>query len=347
MEIKTFEPADHFVKALVYGASWSWKTTFAWTAKNAIFASAEWWLLAVAEHRPSFVDIKSLKDLQELYDYLKNSKHNFQTVIIDSITEINDIIKNEIEKKTWRAMQLNDWGDLWKKIKWILRDFRNLPIHVLFIAQETFDKDEDKVTKCVPSLNWKAATEIASFMDIVWYIYTDKNGEHKMITSSNEKLLSKDRTKLIWNATEINFNTWIEKVKWIAVGKQEVIAKHELPDEEEVTPPAPKTNEVSEKLRGEFFVNWKNLWDLYMMKYPLEKDENWKLKYTPDTEESSRKLIIKKSYSKDSITELTEKQIKDFIQKIKWWIANLELVDTPFTVPGEIEEARKNEKENK
>jgi hypothetical protein len=40
-------------------------------------------------------------------------------------------------------------------------------MHVLFIAQESNEKDEDRIEKIVPSLNGKAATEIAYFMDIV------------------------------------------------------------------------------------------------------------------------------------------------------------------------------------
>lgn len=124
-------------------------------------------MLSIAGKNPAFVEIRSLKDLQDLLDYLKTQKHEFETVIIDSITEINDIIKIDIEKRTGRSMQLQDWGELSKKIRGVLRGFRDLPMHTLFIAQESVDKDEDKVTKIVPSLNGKAATEIAYFMDIV------------------------------------------------------------------------------------------------------------------------------------------------------------------------------------
>jgi hypothetical protein len=56
-----------------------------------------------------FVEIKTIKDLEELLAFLQKADHNFETVIIDSITEVNDIIKQEIEKKTGKPMQLNDW----------------------------------------------------------------------------------------------------------------------------------------------------------------------------------------------------------------------------------------------
>ena len=48
IEIKRFKPTSHKIKALVYGASGSGKTSFAGTAKNAIFLSAEGGLLSIA-----------------------------------------------------------------------------------------------------------------------------------------------------------------------------------------------------------------------------------------------------------------------------------------------------------
>ena len=105
-----FAPVDHKVKAVVYWASGTGKTVFGWTAPKPIFASAEGGLLSIADKEPAFVEIKSLNDLKSLLQYLQKEKHDFETVVIDSITEINDIIKSDIEKKTWKSMQLQDWG---------------------------------------------------------------------------------------------------------------------------------------------------------------------------------------------------------------------------------------------
>ena len=166
MEIKTFKPTSHKIKALIYGASWSWKTTFWSTAKNVIYASAEAWLLSVGNKKIDYAEIKALKDLKDLFLYLKTKEHKYETVVIDSISEINDIIKSELEKTRWRALQLQDWAVVAKQIEWILREFRWLDMHVLFIAQEQEITDEGKISKIVPSLNWKSATKIAYFMDI-------------------------------------------------------------------------------------------------------------------------------------------------------------------------------------
>jgi len=241
IQIKKYSPVTHKVNAVIYGASGSGKTSFAGTAKDAIFASAEGGLLSIADKAPNYVEIKSLQDLKDFYLYLKNQPHNFKTVIIDSITEINDIIKLDIEKKTGKPMSIADWGTLGKEIRNILRSFRDLPMHCLFIAQEVTDEKDENGTasKIVPSLNGKASTEIAYFMDIVGYIYVAKDGSHKIITSSNPRLLTKDRSGKIGNDTAPDFQAWVDKVATIETKEEEVTATFGNQPEAQTTATAP------------------------------------------------------------------------------------------------------------
>lgn len=228
MEIKIFKPQDHKIKTVIYWTSWAWKTVFWATAPNPIFASAEQGLLSVADKDIPYVDIKTIKDLKDLKDFLKNEKHNYQSIIIDSITEINEIIKSWIEEKNWRSMQLQDWGTLSKKIDSILRWFKDLDMHTIFIAQEQYIQDENKITKIVPSLNWKTATKIAYYMDIVWYISINKAWKRTLTTSANQKLLTKDRSNKIWNDTELDFSIWAKKIAQIKTSKEEVVSNFDV-----------------------------------------------------------------------------------------------------------------------
>lgn len=216
MEIKTYTPTTHKVKALVYGPSGAGKTSFWGSAPKPIFASAEGGLLSIASIKPAYVDIRSTKDLTELYEYLKNKEHPYETVIIDSITEINEIIKAGIEKKNGRGMQLQDWGFLEKEISDILRKFRDLNMHVLFLALEKYEKDGDKIEKIYPLLNGKAQTGIAGFMDIVGYIMVDGSGNRKIITKSNSRTLSKARG-VVLEEDDTNFASWVQKCQEIVV----------------------------------------------------------------------------------------------------------------------------------
>ena len=90
IEIKTFSPKSHKIKCLIYGGS----------AKNVIFASSEDGLLSIADKKIPFVKIETLEQLQQLRDFLKNDEHEFETLVIDSITDINERIKKSIEVKT-------------------------------------------------------------------------------------------------------------------------------------------------------------------------------------------------------------------------------------------------------
>ena len=213
LKIQTFKPENSYIKALIYGPSGAGKTTFAATAPKPIFASSEKGLMSIRHLSPQFAEINSLQDLKDLYSFLKNEKHEFETVVIDSITEINDIIKTEIETRNKRNMQLQDWGILQKEIKDILRKFRDLPMHIIFLAQETTEKDEEKIVKYLPSLNGKSATEIAYYMDTVGYCFIDKLGNRKIGTMPNEKYLTKDRTNVIDGGENQNFSEWVEAMK--------------------------------------------------------------------------------------------------------------------------------------
>lgn len=316
IQIKQYTPTTTKIKALIYGASGVGKTSFAGTAENVLFASAEGGLLSIADKLPNYVEIKSLQDLKDLYKYLLSTKHNFETLVIDSITEINEVIKLDIERKNGRPMQLQDWGTLSKEIKGILRNFRDLAetpktgapvqykaINVLFIAQETVEAQEEggTISKIVPSLNGKASTEIAYFMDIVGYLTIDKNGTRKVITNSNTRLLTKDRTGLIGNDTEVSFQAWINLVKNMKISDKETVVEDisSLADAPTapILPTAPAKKPISQEEMTKEFGVIANLTDLKVLKTRLSKVAGIS-NLTPEQKEELTKVY------QDRITEV-------------------------------------------
>lgn len=244
LQIKQFAPTTHKIKAVVYAGPGSGKTTFGGTCPKPIFASAEGGLLSIAHLAPAYAEIKTLQDLAELLAFLRKGGHGFESVVIDSITEISEIIKADIEKRTGKAMQIQDFGTLAKKIRDILRGFRDLDMHVLFIAQEKNEKDGDKIERVMPSLNGKSADEIAYFMDVVGYLTIDPGTqERKVITNPSPKLITKDRTGQIGNNTEPDFSVWVEAVKGLQVVVDEkILAEYSSPTAEET-----KAEETAQK----------------------------------------------------------------------------------------------------
>lgn len=252
MEIKVYSPTSHKIKALIYGDSGSGKTSFGATAPNVIFASAEAGLLSVWNKRIPYVEIKSIKDLQDLYLYLAAGKHDYQTVVIDSISEINDLIKSQLEAKRGRALQIQDWGEIAKQIENILRKFRSLDMHVIMIAQESIERDDQKIVKYTPALNGKTATKIAYFMDIVGHIEVLPTGEHLINTQPSPKYLTKDRTGRLWNGIAPDFNLWISAVESMETLENEEVVyegeQNETPEETPTEKPAqPEKKETPKK----------------------------------------------------------------------------------------------------
>lgn len=246
MEIKKFQPVDHYVRATVYGGSWVWKTVFWWTAPKPIFASAENGLLSIVStlwYSPDYVTINSISDMQELYKFLKAWNHWYETLVIDSMTEMNEIIKDWIEKRIWKAMEIQDWWELARKLKWIIRSMQDLPIHIILICQEKIESDKKwNVLNVKPMLNWKTSDEVAYLMDIVAYMYINSKGERVITTTPNEKLVSKDRTWLLQTDVSLNFNDWVTAMQWMTTWKSEVVRsvpKQDAPKSEQPAAPIP------------------------------------------------------------------------------------------------------------
>lgn len=306
MDIKTFSPTSHKIKAVIYGASGSGKTYFAATAPNPIFASAEGGLLSTLHHKKQidpvkYVVINKLEDLRDLLAYLKKGDHKFETVVIDSITEINEIIKDGIEKKRGAQMQLKDWGDLAKAIKAVLRGFRDLDMHVIFIAQEKTEKDDQKTEKIVPSLNGKAANEIAYFMDVVAYSFIDTMGKNRITVQPNEKLLTKARgIELPPDAPE-DFEEWIAAMSAIQI-QEETVETVDMKAKPAAKPEAPKVAKIQADTSKALFAEWRKFYEA------TGKDPKQSL--------ATLKATLKKEFNVDSSRELSEEQAKGFVDRL-------------------------------
>lgn len=309
MEIKEFSPTSHKIKAVIYGASGAGKTYFAATAPAPIFASAEAGLLSTVSHKKKidpvkYVEVKKVEDLRELLSYLQKGEHKFKTVVIDSISEINEIIKEGIERKRGSAMIQKDWGDLFKVIKGILRGFRDLDMHVIFIAQEKAEKDEQKTEKVVPMLNGKAAIEIAYFMDIVAYCYVDKMGENKITAQPSEKLLTKCRGIELPADAPDDFEEWIKAIEKIQLSAEKVekIDVDTTPAKA-VKLEAPKAAKIQADTSKALFAEWGKFYER------TGKD--------PKQSVNVLKATLKKEFNVDSSRELSEEQASGFVERLR------------------------------
>jgi hypothetical protein len=98
-------------------------------------------------------DVKGLKviqaeewdDLEQLYWYLADAKHSFKTVIIDTVTQMQELAikhilstnkKNTEDAGNWGSMSKQMWGETASLLKSWIMNYRNLDLNCVFIAQD-------------------------------------------------------------------------------------------------------------------------------------------------------------------------------------------------------------------
>lgn len=167
-------------KSLVHGNSGSGKSTLGATAKNPIIGLAEKQALRTIRRvnpEAGIWKIESSEDLRGLVAYLKDEHANgscaYDTVVLDSLTEIQIMLKREVLAKATdrEVLTVGEWGVVIDRIINICRTFRDLPMHVLVLARsEEIFLDDTRFVR--PSLNGKKLpNDVAGFFNTVGYAY--------------------------------------------------------------------------------------------------------------------------------------------------------------------------------
>ena len=157
------------VKVLGYGQSGAGKTLAIATAPAPVILSAESGLLTLAKFDIPFIHITSLEDLTKAYNLVTGSVgKNFQTICLDSISEIAETCLAAEKRKTKDPRQAyTKSNDL---IAGIIRSFRDIQgKNVYFTAKEEWNKDEQTGAMMFgPSMPGKQLTkDIPYFFDVV------------------------------------------------------------------------------------------------------------------------------------------------------------------------------------
>ena len=100
-------------------------------------------------------DIQSFDDFEEVYWYLKEHPKEFKTVIVDTVTMlmfmiIEELVGDKLKKSgkapgDWGTMTKQDWGTVASKLKVWITNYRDLPMEIVFLAQErTFNVGDEE-----------------------------------------------------------------------------------------------------------------------------------------------------------------------------------------------------------
>jgi phage nucleotide-binding protein len=206
------------INMLIYGDPGVGKTRLAGSAdavpelRPVLFVDVEGGTLTLRDVYPDcdVVRVTNWPELQAIYDELRAGLHSYRTVVIDSLTELQQfnmeqliLNKSAEDPDTDEDIAtLRDWQRSGTQVRKFIRAYRDLPITTIFTALLKNDKDKlsSKVSK-KPSLPGKMADQVAGMFDLVAYMYkksieTSDGVEERrlLLTAATETITAKDRS---------------------------------------------------------------------------------------------------------------------------------------------------------
>lgn len=180
--------------------------------------------------RVDVVRVTSFKQFARVYDFLKLHRklvaegneeklwelqrkvaptlevlRKYNTVVIDSLTEVYkfamyQILGTEVGDVPLDMEPTNpqwaEWGKAGEMTRLLIRSFRDLDMHVIFVAAEQEKEDELKRVRRMPALPGKLAKESQGFMDVVGYlrmVQVDGKLVRRLFLQPTDKFDAKDR----------------------------------------------------------------------------------------------------------------------------------------------------------
>jgi len=203
--------AANGVKVLVYGQAGAGKTSLIKTLPQPIVLSAEGGLLSIQDADLPFIEISDMETLREAYTWLTQSDeaNGFQSVALDSISEIAEVVLNAEKKATKDPRQA--YGAMQEQMADIIRAFRDLPgRHVYMSAKLEKTQDEMGRVLYAPSMPGnKTGQALPYFFDEVLALRVEKdsdnNTQRALMCDSDGLWLAKDRSGKLdaWEAPDL------------------------------------------------------------------------------------------------------------------------------------------------
>jgi hypothetical protein len=199
------------VKMIVYGMAGAGKTSLIPTLPNPIALSAEGGLLSIKDADVPYIEIGSIADLHDAYQFLATSAEakGFQSVALDSISEVAEVVLNAELKanKDGRAA----YGELNTKMTELIRAFRDLPGKHVYMSAK-LEKSQDEMGKLLfnPAMPGKSLTQgLPYFTDLVLALRVERdsegNSQRALMCHSDGVWQAKDRSGKLdqWEAPDL------------------------------------------------------------------------------------------------------------------------------------------------
>ena len=203
--------AANGVKVLVYGQAGAGKTSLIKTLPSPIVLSAEGGLLSIKDADLPYIEISDMDTLKEAYAWLTSSDEAkaYQSVALDSISEIAEVVLNAEKKATKDPRQA--YGAMQEQMADIIRAFRDLPGRHVYMSAK-LEKTQDELGRVLysPSMPGnKTGQSLPYFFDEVLALRVEKDAggvtQRALMCDTDGLWLAKDRSgKLdMWEAPDL------------------------------------------------------------------------------------------------------------------------------------------------
>lgn len=222
------------VKLLVYSPPGMGKTLLTATAPKPLLISAESGLLSLAPKNiervfgndPNVcrdipvIPVTSMMDMIGAYNWVSQNlgKEYFETVCLDSISEIGEILLSSLKATTKDPRQA--YGELIEQLSKMLRAFRDLPnVNVYMSAKMDRLKDDSvgTITYNISMPGSRLAQDLPYLFDEVFYLglVTDQNGKGQRMlhTQPTFQYYAKDRSGALDAMEQPNLTNIINKIR--------------------------------------------------------------------------------------------------------------------------------------
>lgn len=173
------------------------------------------------------VQCTSFEIMLKTYQWLQSGKHQFASLIIDSISELQVKIVEQIAGRS--TVQLQQWGDIGRATSGLMRDMRDLTMHptkpleaVILTAMERDTQDGRKV----PYLAGQSAITLPYLMDVTGYLVIEEYPHpdptqppikfRRMYVSADPRFMAGERVGgrlgSVVEQADLNVQTMIKKV---------------------------------------------------------------------------------------------------------------------------------------
>ena len=218
IQLKSTKQAAHNgVKILGYGRAGVGKTTLIRTLPKPLIISAEGGMLSLSGSDIPYIEVSSVEELQEAYVFASESE--YESIAVDSISEIAEVILNTEKKIAKDPRQA--YGAMQEQIADIIRAFRDLPGKNVYLSakQERIQDDMGRLLYSPSMPGQKTGQSLPYFFDEVFSVRADKNEDGEMVyylqTSTDGIYEGKDRSGKLEFYEEADLGKIIKKIRGV------------------------------------------------------------------------------------------------------------------------------------